>query len=234
MFLQNVHMIYAVCDKNCDVSCRSIKYICLAITKIRAARWRTSINGTEKLLANDSESSMKFWGAVLEKSVLTIFLLLWPLAIQFGTKLVLTLHVAISANGSKSGRHDGGLMALHKKFDLLWWCKVILNSDEPIMKNGASKQSCHICGLWQKIWSLLLKYYIHSLINHVIQGGTMADYHRWKRQSVSVDWENIMKFWGAVFEKSVLTIFVLLWPLALRFSAKLVLYRHVSVSSNEC
>ena len=27
----------------------------------------------------------------------------------------------------------------------------------------------------------------------------------------SIDWENRMKFWRAVFEKSVLTIFVLLW-----------------------
>ena len=40
---------------------------------------------------------------------------------------------------------------------------------------------CHLYGIdifnymQQKLWNLLLKYYIHSLSKHVIQGGTMAD-----------------------------------------------------------
>ena len=120
------------------------------------------------------KNRMKFWGAVLLETRFNNFVL-WPLAIQFGTELVLTLHAAISANDSKSGRHDGGLMPFHRLFDLLLWCKVIPDSDEPIMKNLTSRYSCHIFGLQQKLWSVLLKYYIHSLRNHVIQGGTMAD-----------------------------------------------------------
>ena len=129
----------------------------------------------KKLFSIGWENSMKFWRAVFEKSALTIFVLLWPLAIHFSTKLLLPLQVSISSNKTKSGRHDGGLMPFHTQFNLLLWCKGILNSDEPIMKNLTSKYSCHIFGLQQKLWSLLLKYYIHSLRNNVVQGGTMAD-----------------------------------------------------------
>ena len=88
----------------------------------------------EKLFSIDWESNMKFWQAVFEKSVLTIFVLLWPLAIQFGTKLVSTPHVAISAKKSQSGQQNGGLMPFYRQFNLLLWCKVILNSDEQITK----------------------------------------------------------------------------------------------------
>ena len=101
------------------------------------------------------ENSMKFWRAVFEKSLLTIFVLLWQLAIHFSTKVLLFLQVSISGNKTKSGRHDGGLMLCHRLFDLLLWCKVITNSDEPIMTNLTSKHSCHICDLQQKLWSLL-------------------------------------------------------------------------------
>ena len=165
---------------------------------------------------------MKFWRAVFEKSVLTIFVLLWPLAIHFSTKLLPSLQVSISGNRTKSGRHDGGLMPCHRLFDLLLCFQVITNSDEPIMKNLTSKYSCHICGLQQKLWSLLLKYYIHSLRNHVIRAARWRTSISGMEKLFSIVWENRMKFWRAVFEKSVLTLFVLLWPLAIHFSAKLV------------
>ena len=54
-------------------------------------------------------------------------------------KLVLSLQVHIEDNNSKSGRHDGGLMSFQRPFNLLLWCKVILNSDEPITKTLLEK-----------------------------------------------------------------------------------------------
>ena len=132
------------------------------------------------------------------------------------------LQAALGGNKSKSGRHDVGLMPFHRQFNLLLWCKVILNSDEPIMKNVTSKHHV-IYAAWDKncevsCWSIIL---IHW-------ASTQFRAARW-RTSISameklffIDWENRMKFWRAVFEKSVSTISVLLWPLAIHFSAKLV------------
>ena len=115
----------------------------------------------KKLFSIDRENRVKFWRTVFEKSVLTIFVLLWPPAIRFSTKLLLSLQVSISGNKTKSGRHDGGLMPCHRLFDLLLWCKVIPNSDVPIMKNLTSKYSCHIYAAYNRncevsCWSIII------------------------------------------------------------------------------
>ena len=175
---------------------------------------------------------MKFWRADFAKYVLTIFLLLWPLAIQFGTKLVLTLHVAISANGSKSGRHDGGLMPFRRQLNLLLWCKVILNSDELIMKNVTSNIMPYM-RLATKLWSLLLKCIFIHWVTTWFRAARWGTNISGMEKLFSIDWDNIMQFWRAVFEKSILTIFVLLWPLAIHFSAKHVLTLHVAISANK-
>ena len=61
---------------------------------------------------------------------------LWYILVQNWSYL---FRCPLGGNKSKPGRHDGGLMPFHKQFNLLLWCKVILNSDEPIMKNATSK-----------------------------------------------------------------------------------------------
>ena len=128
----------------------------------------------------------------------------------------------LGGNKSYSGRHDGGLMPFHRQFNLLLWCKVILNSDEPIMKIVTSKHHV-IYAAWDKncevsCWSIISIHWASTWFRAA----------RWRTsisamgKLFSIDWENSMKFWRAVFEKSALTIFVLLWPLAIHFSAKLV------------
>ena len=119
---------------------------------LASVKWKNCAPFVEKIEWNSDEP-------FFEKSVLTIFVLLWPLARNISAKLVYTRHVAIRANNSKSGRHDGGLVPFQWQFILLLWCKVILNSDEPIMKNVTSKHHV-IHAAWDKncevsCWSII-------------------------------------------------------------------------------
>ena len=110
------------------------------------------------------------------KSVFTSFVLLWPLVLHFGTKLlVFTAHISISSNGCKSGRHDGGLIPFHRQLNLLLLCKSYSQFYRAYFENCYLKILMPYMRLWQKMWSLLLKYHIHLLSKQVIQGGMMAD-----------------------------------------------------------
>ena len=94
-------------------------------------------------------------------AILTTFKLLGPLAISPSKKRVLTFRVSHISRVSKSGRHDGGQMAVHKQINHLLWCKIVFNSDKPF-DNKILENDYAIKVAWnQSEERFLLKYYIH-------------------------------------------------------------------------
>ena len=126
-----------------------------------------------------------------------------------------TAHASIRAYLCKSGRHNDGLIGLHRQFPCLCIGKVFLFLTSRFWKNVTLKYSCHIRGMgsnWRKtLVDVLYLFVEHALNSGQHDGGlVLMVWNNCAQFICSIDWVNTLeiltnRFWAIRF-KNVLVV----------------------------